>query len=174
MSSYHVPVLLNESIEALQIKPGGIYVDATLGGGGHTEKILQTNGQIKLFSFDQDRESLEQTKPLTEKYDNLTIIKDNFANLRTCLALERIKKIDGILFDLGVSSHQIDAAERGFSFSLEGKLDMRMNEESELTAFDIINKFEPRKLKIFSWNTEKKKKPSKSLEKSSKPERSDK
>ncbi|MCF7793762.1 MAG: 16S rRNA (cytosine(1402)-N(4))-methyltransferase RsmH [Candidatus Cloacimonetes bacterium] len=147
MSSYHVPVLLDEAIDALQIKPGGIYIDATLGGGGHTQKILQTNDQIHLFSFDQDEESLKQTKPLVQKYSNLTIIKENFANLRTCLALERIKKIDGILFDLGVSSHQINAAERGFSFSLEGKLDMRMNAESDLTAFEIINKFEPKKLK---------------------------
>jgi len=144
---YHIPVLLKESIEALQIKPGGIYVDATLGGGSHSELILQSNNQIQLFSFDQDVESLEQNKNLLKKYPNLIIFKDNFANLRTRLALERIKKIDGILFDLGVSSHQINSAMRGFSFSLDGKLDMRMNQENELTAFEVINNFEPKKLK---------------------------
>jgi len=147
MDNYHLPVLLQEAVTALALKPGGIYVDATLGGGGHTGKILQSLANIRLFSFDQDEDSLRQTKPLPEKYNNLTIIKDNFANLRTRLALERIKKIDGILFDLGVSSHQINQPERGFSFSLEGKLDMRMNTESPLTAYDIINKFEAVELK---------------------------
>lgn len=147
MSNYHVPVLLKESVEALQIQAGGIYVDATLGGGGHTEEILNSYNDIRLFSFDQDEESLQQTKPLLQKFSNLTIVNENFVNLRTRLALERIKKIDGILFDLGVSSHQIDSAERGFSFSLEGRLDMRMNSQHDLTAFDIINKFEPKKIK---------------------------
>lgn len=147
MNDYHVPVLLNEAIEALNIKSGGIYVDATLGGGSHSELILHSNHQIKLFAFDQDAESLEQTQNLLHTYPNFMIFKDNFANLRTRLALERIKKIDGILFDLGVSSHQINSPGRGFSFSLEGKLDMRMNQESELTAFEVINTYDPKKLK---------------------------
>lgn len=144
---YHQPVLLKESIEALALHPQGIYVDATLGGGGHTEYILQKQPDIRLFSFDQDQAAREQAKPLLAKYDNLTIIGDNFANLRSCLALERIKKIDGILFDLGVSSHQINQPERGFSFSLDGKLDMRMDTNAEITAYEIINHFDPQELK---------------------------
>ncbi len=147
METYHIPVFLQDAVQALKLKKNGIYVDATLGGGGHTEQILRSEQNIRLFSFDQDTDSLQHTRELSKKYDNLTIIKDNFANLRTRLALERIKKIDGILFDLGVSSRQINQADRGFSFSLDGKLDMRMNPDSKLTAFEIINKFEPRELK---------------------------
>ena len=157
MAEYHVPVLLKESVEAMALQPKGIYVDATLGGGGHTEHILKSNKKIRLFSFDQDEDSLIQTRHLAEKYSNLTIIKNNFANLRTCLALERIKKIDGILFDLGVSSHQINQPERGFSFSLEGKLDMRMDTSTKVTAFDIINYFDQYQLKriFFEYGEEK-------------------
>ena len=152
MSEYHVPVLLNESIEALNLKAGGIYVDATLGGGGHTAHILLQQPDVKLFSFDQDPESLQQTKALEDKFpDNLTIVHDNFANLRTRLALERVRYIDGILFDLGVSSHQINQPERGFSFSLNGRLDMRMDKASNLTAYDIINKFDDYKMKKIFW-----------------------
>jgi 16S rRNA (cytosine1402-N4)-methyltransferase len=147
MSDYHVPVLLKESVEALALQPNGIYVDATLGGGGHTEAILKTQPEIRLFSFDQDEDAWQQTEHLLDEYPNLTIVQDNFANLRTRLALERIKNIDGILFDLGVSSHQINQPERGFSFSLEGKLDMRMNAENEVTAYEIINHFDPKELK---------------------------
>ncbi|MDO9577969.1 MAG: 16S rRNA (cytosine(1402)-N(4))-methyltransferase RsmH [Candidatus Cloacimonadales bacterium] len=147
MSNYHVPVLLKESVDALALQPNGIYVDATLGGGGHAEYILTSQPKIRLFAFDQDEDSLTQTRHLAEEYPNLTIIRDNFVNLRTCLALERIKKIDGILFDLGVSSHQINQPERGFSFSLDGKLDMRMDTSAEMTAFDIINHFDPYELK---------------------------
>lgn len=140
-------MLLKESVDALALQSGGIYVDATLGGGGHAEYILQSQTGIRLFAFDQDEDSLQQTRHLAEEYPNLTIIHDNFANLRTCLALERIKKIDGILFDLGVSSHQINQPDRGFSFSLEGKLDMRMDTSAEMTAYDIINHFDPYELK---------------------------
>ena len=152
MSEYHVPVLLNESVAALNLKAGGIYVDATLGGGGHTTHILQQEPAVKLFSFDQDPESLQQTKDLENKFpNNLTIVHDNFANLRTRLALERVRYIDGILFDLGVSSHQINQPERGFSFSLNGRLDMRMDKASNLTAYDIINKFDDYKMKKIFW-----------------------
>ena len=151
MSEYHIPVLLKKSIESLNIRDNGIYVDATLGGGGHTKEILKTNPTIKLYSFDQDKDSIMETKSLTAEFpDRLTIFKDNFKNLRTCLALERVKKIDGILFDLGVSSHQFNIGERGFSFSYDAQLDMRMNRSSELTAADVVNNFEFEKLrKIF-------------------------
>lgn len=152
MSEYHVPVLLQESIDAMNLKTGGVYVDATLGGGGHTTHILKQNHQITLFAFDQDPESLQQTKTLEQEFgDNLTIIQDNFSNLRTRLALERIRNIDGILFDLGVSSHQINQPERGFSYSLAGRLDMRMDKSSRLTAYEIINKYDEYEMKKIFW-----------------------
>ena len=142
MKNYHVPVMLNESVSALKIYEEGIYVDATLGGGGHTKAILDSNKNIKVFAFDQDEDAIYEARNYLKDYSNrLTIIKDNFVNLRTRLALERIKKIDGILFDLGISSHQISKPERGFSFSLDGKLDMRMDKSQKLSAYDIINNF---------------------------------
>ncbi len=148
MIEYHTPVLLKESIDALNIKDGGIYVDATLGGGGHTEAILKTGKKIRLFSFDKDEDSIKHAeKLLGDNYENILLIKDNFKNLRTRLSLEMIKKIDGILFDLGVSSHQIGTSDRGFSFSLDGELDMRMDQDSDLTAYQIINNFSFKELR---------------------------
>ncbi len=142
MSNYHVPVLLKESIEALNIKPQGIYVDATFGGGGHTAEMLKKGKAVKIFGFDQDTQALNEGTALQKKYpEQLILFHDNFKNLRTRLALERTRYIDGILFDLGVSSHQINEAERGFSFSQEGRLDMRMNKEQEFTASDVVNDF---------------------------------
>jgi len=151
MTEYHVPVLLSECIEALDLQDGKIYVDATFGGGGHSAKILESEKDIKLFAFDQDPDSIEQSKFLTEKYpERFVMIQENFANIRTGLALERIKKVDGILFDLGVSSHQINDAARGFSFSGDGKLNMRMDKDSELTAADVVNTYSFEELaKIF-------------------------
>jgi len=140
MENYHIPVLLNECVEALNLKAGGIYIDATLGGGGHSTRILESRKDIKLFGFDQDPDALAHNKKLVERYpENFILVDDNFANLRSCLALHRIRKIDGILFDLGVSSHQIDVDSRGFSFSLDGKLDMRMDQSGDLTAADFLN-----------------------------------
>ncbi|MBC8489504.1 MAG: 16S rRNA (cytosine(1402)-N(4))-methyltransferase RsmH [Bacteroidetes bacterium] len=158
MSNYHVPVLLKESIEALNIKPQGIYVDATFGGGGHTAEMLKKGNKLKIFSFDQDTEALHEGSILQKKYtEQLILIHDNFKNLRTRLALERIRYIDGILFDLGVSSHQINEAQRGFSFSQEGKLDMRMNEEQEFTASDVVNDFSYEEIRniIFEYGEER-------------------
>jgi 16S rRNA (cytosine1402-N4)-methyltransferase len=141
MENYHIPVFLEECVEALNLKQSGIYVDATLGGGGHTRKILESGKELTLFAFDQDPDALQHNLALQQKYPNrLILVQDNFANLRTQLALHRIKKIDGILFDLGISSHQIDLDSRGFSFSLDGKLDMRMDQMGEVTAADFINK----------------------------------
>ncbi len=140
MKEYHVPVLLTECLEALDLQDGKIYVDATFGGGGHSRAILESGKDIKLYGFDQDPDSIEQSKILTEKYpEKFVMIKENFANIRTGLALERIKKVDGILFDLGVSSHQINDPARGFSFSGDGDLNMRMDQETELTAADVVN-----------------------------------
>lgn len=142
MTEYHVPVLLAECLEALNLQDGKIYVDATFGGGGHSQKILESGKDLKLFGVDQDPDSIEQSKVLTEKYpDNFVMIKENFANIRTGLALERIKKVDGILFDLGVSSHQINDPSRGFSFRGDGELNMRMDQTSELTAADVVNTY---------------------------------
>jgi len=151
MTEYHIPVLLDECIEALDLQDGKIYVDATFGGGGHSSKILESKKDIKLFAFDQDPDSVEQSKILKEKYpEKFVMIQENFANIRTGLALERIKKVDGILFDLGVSSHQINNPTRGFSFRGDGKLDMRMDQDSNLTAADVVNTYSFEELtKIF-------------------------
>ena len=139
MREYHLPVMLKESIEGLSLKDGGVYVDATFGGGGHSRAILESGKDIRLFSFDQDEDAQKIAE--TIKNENFVFIKDNFRNLRTGLALNRIKKIDGILFDLGVSSHQIDSPERGFSFMREGDLDMRMDTNTELSAKEVINTY---------------------------------
>ena len=151
MKEYHVPVLLSECIEALDLQDGKIYLDATFGGGGHSEKILESGKDIKLFAFDQDPDSIEQSKILQNKYpEKFVMIKENFANIRTGLALERIKKVDGILFDLGVSSHQINDPARGFSFRGDGYLNMRMDQDPLLTAADVVNTYSFEELaKIF-------------------------
>ena len=151
MAKYHVPVLLTECLEALDLQDGKIYVDATFGGGGHSLQILESGKKLKLFAFDQDPDSVEQSKVLKENYpEKFVMIQENFANIRTGLALERIKKVDGILFDLGVSSHQINNPSRGFSFRGDGKLDMRMDQDSNLTAADVVNTYSFEELtKIF-------------------------
>ncbi len=151
MAKYHVPVLLAECLEALNLQDGKIYVDATFGGGGHSLQILERRKKLKLFAFDQDPDSVAQSKVLKEKYpEKFVMIQENFVNIRTGLALERVKRVDGILFDLGVSSHQINDAARGFSFRGDGKLNMRMDQDSNLTAADVVNTYSFEKLtKIF-------------------------
>jgi 16S rRNA (cytosine1402-N4)-methyltransferase len=140
---FHLPVLLSESIIALDIKPAAVIVDATLGGGGHTQALLNAAPDVKVFSFDQDIDAIQNAIELKKQYgERLTLIHDNFVNLRTRLALEKIKTIDGILFDLGISSHQIDTASRGFSYMRDGKLDMRMDRSIELTAEIIVNNYD--------------------------------
>ncbi|MCD4818229.1 MAG: 16S rRNA (cytosine(1402)-N(4))-methyltransferase RsmH [Candidatus Cloacimonetes bacterium] len=147
MIKYHTPVLLNECLNALNIKNKGIYVDTTFGGGGHSRAILDSNPSIRLFSFDQDNDSIENAIKLQNDFPaRFVMIQDNFANLWTRLSLERVKKIDGILFDLGVSSHQINDSKRGFSFSYDGALDMRMDISKELSAYEVINKYPYEKL----------------------------
>ena len=147
LKTYHEPVMLKESIEAMDLRPGGVVVDCTLGGGSHSLAILEKEPTVKLFSFDQDMDAVRHCKYLTEKYgDRITIINDNFANLRTRLALERVKNIDAILFDLGVSSHQIDTAVRGFSYMRDGRLDMRMDQQGDLTAETVVNEYSKEEL----------------------------
>ncbi len=138
----HITVLKEEAIDALNIKEDGIYVDATLGGGGHSSLILSKLKTGHLYSFDQDDYAIQRAKEVLDKVgDNYTIIKSNFVNLKEKLNELGITKIDGILYDLGVSSFQFDIEERGFSYRLDGPLDMRMNQDQELSAKTIINEW---------------------------------
>ena len=134
---YHSPVLLNECIEGLNIKPTGIYVDVTFGGGGHSKLILKNLKEGKLFAFDQDANAHKNV--LQE--DGFKLINANFRHLKNFLRMEGVRKIDGLLADLGVSSHQFDVAERGFSIRFDGDLDMRMNTNSSLSAREVINEY---------------------------------
>lgn len=148
--SYHVPVLLEQSIEGLNIHPEGIYVDATFGGGGHSMKILsQLNEKGHLFSFDQDldaEKNIQQEGHEVLLQDNFTFIRSNFRYLKNWMRYYKIEKIDGILADLGVSSHHFDDENRGFSFRFDAPLDMRMNTKASLTAADVINTYDEEQL----------------------------
>jgi len=138
----HISVLLNESIEYLNIKPNSIIVDLTLGYGGHSSEILKKIPDGFLYSFDQDERAIkEATKKLEKIRNNYKIINDNFVNLK-----KYIDEADGILFDLGVSSPQLDESERGFSFHKDAKLDMRMNEKNPLSAYNVVNEYPLEKL----------------------------
>lgn len=144
-NGYHIPVLLNSSIEGLNIVPEGVYVDVTFGGGGHSRKILNSLGKNgKLFAFDQDAEAHENALDDSR----FKLIDQNFAFIKNYLAFHGIEKVDGILADLGVSSHQFDSGERGFSIRYEGELDMRMNQNQGLTAKQVVNDYEEDKLEF--------------------------
>jgi len=134
---YHNPVLLDECIEGLNIKPTGIYVDVTFGGGGHSKLILKHLDGGKLYAFDQDDNAHKNTL----EGDSFKLINANFRHLKNFLRMEGIRKIDGLLADLGVSSHQFDVAERGFSIRFDGELDMRMNTNSPLSARNVVNEY---------------------------------
>ncbi len=143
MSDYHIPVLLKESIGFLLENKGGVYVDVTFGGGGHTKEILKhLNEKGKLFSFDQDQEALQNVIDDTR----FTLINQNFRFLKNSLRLYRVGEVDGILADLGVSSHQFDTAERGFSTRFEGELDMRMNQKAGKNAKTVLNEYTEKEL----------------------------
>jgi len=134
-----VPVLFDECIEGLAIKENGIYVDVTFGGGGHSRGIISNLGEKgKLFAFDQDNDALNNAIDDSR----FELINVNFKHLKNYLRLHGVKKVDGILADLGVSSHQFDVAERGFSTRFDGKLDMRMNQKSPLSAYEVVNEYE--------------------------------
>ena len=150
MMKYHVPVLLNESISGLSIKPEGTYLDLTYGGGGHSKKILEkldTKG--KLISFDRDESALSNRKT---NNTNLELIKSNFKFFDNHIKERGIDKVDGILADLGMSSHQIDKLERGFTYKGDTKLDMRMNISDSLDAAEIINTYDQEKLESIFFN----------------------
>ena len=147
--SYHNPVLLEETVDGLNIQPSGVYVDVTFGGGGHSREILNRLGpEGKLFAFDQDKDALEN-KIDDERF---TLINENFRFIKRFLRFYGVKKVDGILGDFGVSSHQFDVAERGFSTRFESKLDMRMNQSSNLSAFEVVNNYEEKQLRAVLFN----------------------
>ena len=133
--TYHNPVLLEECIEGLKINPNGIYVDVTFGGGGHSNGILKILDNGKLYAFDRDLDVLQNVP----KDKNFKLIQSNYKYIKRFLRKEGIRKVDGILADLGVSSHQLDIKERGFSFRFDSALDMRMNPLSSLTARHVVN-----------------------------------
>lgn len=143
----HISVLLEESISALNLKEDSIVVDCTLGYGGHSSYILQRIKRGKLFAFDQDSEAIRHsTSRLSSIGTNFTIIKSNFVNLQEKLAELGITKVDSILFDLGVSSPQLDEKERGFSYHEDARLDMRMNRENKLSAYEVVNNYSKEEL----------------------------
>ena len=141
---YHRPVLLTETVEGLNIQSNGVYVDVTFGGGGHSREILQRLGEDgRLIAFDQDEDALQNTID----DPRFLLIHENFRYLKRFLRFHNIKEVDGILGDFGVSSHQFNVAERGFSTRFEADLDMRMNQNATFSAYDVINKYSEEKLK---------------------------
>lgn len=141
---YHNPVLLKETVDGLNIKDDGVYVDVTFGGGGHSREILNRLGENgRLIAFDQDKDALLNIIDDSR----FTLINENFRYLKRFLRFHGVKKVDGILADFGVSSHQFDVAERGFSIRFDGELDMRMNQEDELSAYHVINEYSEEQLR---------------------------
>ena len=138
----HTPVLLNECLEGLNIKPDGIYVDGTLGGGGHSGEILKRLTTGKLIAFDKDSDALNSTSQKLKQYeDKIIYVKSDFKNMYDIIKEKGFDGVDGILLDLGVSSYQIDTPERGFSYRFDGYLDMRMDKDNNLTAYDVVNNY---------------------------------
>jgi len=147
MEFKHVSVLLNETIDELNIKKDGIYVDCTLGGAGHSSEILKRLSEKgRLIGIDQDTDAINAAKEKLKEYNNVTYVHDNFHNINNILDNLNIEKVDGILADLGVSSYQLDKPERGFSYMHDAPLDMRMNKDSDFSAFDVVNGYEEDKL----------------------------
>lgn len=141
---YHNPVLLKETVDGLNIKEDGIYVDVTFGGGGHSKEILKRLGSKgKLFAFDQDEDALENKI----KDERFVLIHENFRYIKRFLRFYGAKKVDGILADFGVSSHQFDVAERGFSTRFEAELDMRMNRNNQISAYHVVNEYDEKQIK---------------------------
>lgn len=145
---YHNPVLLKETVDGLQVVPNGVYVDVTFGGGGHSKEILKRLGENgRLFAFDQDKDALENAID----DPRFTLINENFRYVKRFLRLHGVRQVDGVLADFGVSSHQFDVPERGFSTRFEANLDMRMNQQNKLSAFHVVNEYEEEQLRqVFS------------------------
>lgn len=158
MEFNHVPVLLNECIECLNIKEGGVYVDGTLGGGGHSSCVLKKlNNTGRVIGIDRDSEALSHTSEKLKEYSNVTYVKDKHENIKNILLELGIEKVDGVLLDLGVSSYQLDEPSRGFSYMHDAPLDMRMNKDQEFTAYDVVNKYSEERLSeiFFEYGEEK-------------------
>lgn len=153
----HIPVLLHECIDALNIRPNGVYVDMTCGGGGHSSEIAKRLGKGgRLICFDQDSDAIEASKRRLSPFSCVTFFNENFKDAKSTLMRAGITKVDGILADLGVSSYQIDTAERGFSFLHDGTLDMRMNRNQTKSAYDVVNGYTQTQLRdiIFKYGEE--------------------
>ncbi len=158
MEFKHLPVMLNEVIEGLNINPDGIYVDGTLGGAGHSKKIIEKlSDKGLLVGIDRDEEALKAAESNLEGYTNFTLVHDNHDNIPEILDSLNIDKVDGILLDLGVSSYQLDEKERGFSYLGDNELDMRMDKTQKFSAFDVVNKYPEEKLAdvIYEYGEEK-------------------
>ena len=158
MEFHHISVLLNECIDNLNIRPDGIYVDGTMGGGGHSLEIAKRLTTGRLICIDQDPNAHEAAgKRLAEYKDRITFVRDNFGNIRNILDSLGIEKIDGMLLDIGVSSHQLDEAERGFSYQQDAPLDMRMNPDKPFSAYDVVNGYDEDALDrvIFTYGEER-------------------
>ena len=142
MEFKHFSVMLNETVDGLNVKENGIYVDCTLGGAGHSLEILKRlNGTGRLIGIDQDADALEAAKERLKEFTNVTYVHSNFENIKEIIAKESPEGVDGIIADLGVSSYQFDTPERGFSYRFDAPLDMRMNRENELSAYTIVNEY---------------------------------
>lgn len=142
MEFKHYSVMLSETIDALNIKNGGIYADGTLGGGGHSHELLSRAENVRLIGIDQDTDAVSAAKErLAEFGDRITYVNDNFRNINSVLDRLFIDKLDGMVLDLGVSSYQLDNAERGFSYMQSAPLDMRMNQNAEMSAYDVVNTY---------------------------------
>ena len=137
----HISVLLNETIDSLNIKSDGIYVDMTLGGGGHAKEVLKKLKTGKLIAIDQDEFALNIAKENLKQFNNVIYVKDNYSNIKSILENQNIDYVDGIYMDIGVSSFQFDDAERGFSYNQDAKLDMRMDRDKKLDAYTVVNTF---------------------------------
>lgn len=143
MEFKHVSVLLNETVDGLNVKENGIYVDCTLGGAGHSYEILKRlNGTGRLIGIDQDADALRAAKERLKEFDNVTYVHSNFENIKEIIKTECDGPVDGIIADLGVSSYQFDTPERGFSYRFDAPLDMRMNKDNELSAYEIVNEYD--------------------------------
>mgnify|MGYP003578221885 FL=1 len=141
---YHNPVLLKETVDGLNIKPDGVYVDVTFGGGGHSKEILKRLGPNgKLFAFDQDEDALANALP----DERFVLINENFRHIKRFLRFYGARSVDGILGDLGVSSHQFDVPERGFSTRFDAGLDMRMSQKNDLNAYKVVNEYDDANLR---------------------------